>query len=141
MARNTESWFEKAADLMVRRGVGLREAAAEINVVLGVEEAAGIRRSKAFEAILWNVRNAYFLEVGSNPGLRRDGIVGKMWVCADKLLEDGEYDKAAEVLLKVAKIKNFVGPEQQTNIFGNLSQEDLNRIREKAASLAKGLTQ
>jgi len=50
---------------------------------------------------------------------------------SQKLEEEGEYDKAAEVLLKIAKIRGWVGPENQVSIFGELSQSDLDGIRKK----------
>lgn len=130
-----ENWFEKVADLMVRRNLPIREAASYLEIPLSTEEADSIRRSKAFEAILWTTRNNYHAEIGRNPGITRDTLVGKMWICAEKLMEGGEFDKAGEVLLKIAKIRNMVGPEQQTNIFGSLSQEDLNQLREKVGKM------
>ena len=131
--RQAESWYEQAADLMVRRNLNLGEITAQLGLALTSSEVENVRRSKAFETILWTVRNNYHAEIGRNPAISRDTLVGKMWVCAERLMEAGDFDKAGEVLLKIAKIKNMVGPELMTNVFGNLSQEDIVALKRRVA--------
>lgn len=50
---------------------------------------------------------------------------------SQKLEDEGEHDKAAEVLFKIAKMTGWVGPESTVSVFGELSQRDLDAIRTK----------
>jgi hypothetical protein len=46
------------------------------------------------------------------------------------LEDEGKHDKAADSLFKAAKIAGFVGPESTVSVFGELSQKDLEALRD-----------
>lgn len=114
---------------MARLGLGLRAAALEVGVELTVEEAELIQRRKSFGALLWTARNRYHQEVAGDPERTKKALIGALYILAQRLSEEGESDKAAEVLLKVAKIEGWVGPDSNVNVFGNLSSKDYNDLR------------
>jgi len=58
-------------------------------------------------------------------------LIGQLQVQADNLEASGEYDKAAEVLFKIAKVKNYLGDEQTVNVFAGLTAKDFDAIRKR----------
>lgn len=133
----TTEWQLDAVEIMARTGCGLVQAAKELEVDITVEESSKIYQRKGFQKILWDARHRYNTDIGRDPGFGQDAIVGKMLLLAEKLDEEGSFDKAAEVLLKIAKIRGYVGPEGQVNVFGELSQKDLDAIRETVVKPSK----
>ena len=119
MARpvNLEDWHLEAIALMARTGVGLLQAATELGVRVTNEEANRLLRKPSFQDALWQARHIYFSRLGSDPNWKKDTFVGKMLDLARKLEEEGQHDKAAEVMFKVAKAQNWVGPESTVNVF------------------------
>lgn len=116
---------------MARSGCSLSQAATELGVALSHEEAGKILRRPTFQSMLWEARHRYFSQLGGDPNFSKDTAIGQMLDQARKLDEEGLHDKAAEVLFKIAKMNNWVGPESQVNVFGELSDADLKAIREK----------
>lgn len=76
-------------------------------------------------------RNRYYAEVGQDPEWRRKTAIGMLLSCVQRLIEDGAHDKAAEVILKAARVEGWLDSETQVNVFANLSQKDLDAVREK----------
>lgn len=128
-----EEWLLGAIQLMARTGCSLIEAAIELQVVLSSEEAKTICRRSSFNRFLWEERHRYFSDLGNDPNFKKDTAIGKLLTLAQKLEETGEYDKASEVLFKVAKMSGWVGPESTVSVFGELSQRDMDAIRDKIA--------
>lgn len=126
------------AELVAREGITLREAATRLGVALTTESAANLWRTKGFQRILRTERNRYYAEVGQDPEWRRKTAIGMLLSCVQRLIEDGAHDKAAEVILKAARVEGWLGAETQVSVFAGLSQKDLDlmreRIREKAVS-------
>ena len=127
--KKEELWFQKAAELMVRESKSLLQAVNEIGVPLSAQEAETFARRKAFQRVLWTVRQSFFQEVGSDPTHTKEATVGQMALLAAKLTQDGDYDKAADVLFKVAKMEDWVGAQSNINIFANLTERDLQEIK------------
>lgn len=107
-------WWSEAADLMARCNISLRQAAAELGVDLTIEEAENIKDRKLFQKVLDEARDAYYTEVGSSPRLSKDLVVGQVYKLAERLTLEGESYKASDALLKLAKIKGWVGYEPDT---------------------------
>lgn len=125
-----EDWMHEAVLLMARTGCGLRQAATELEVPLTAEECANILRRSSFLRLLWEARHRYFSQLGSDPNFKKDTAIGKLLNLAQRLEEEGQHDKASEVLFKIAKMQGWVGPESTVNVFGDLSDKDLKAIRE-----------
>jgi hypothetical protein len=126
-----EEWLPEAIDLMVRKGIGLEEAVADLNLGIPTAEIKTIERRKSFDRLRFQAQQRYFNELATDPNFKKDSVIGRMLRQADMLEREGLYDKAAEVLFKAAKAAGFVGPEQTVSIFGELSQADLDAIRSR----------
>jgi len=127
----TENWQLEAIELMVRTGCSLKGAVTELNQSVSTEECNTILRRATFQKLLWEARHRYFSELGANPNFRQETAIGKMLNLAEKLEQEGKFDAAAEVIFKVAKMNGWTGPESTVNVFGELSQKDIDNIRKK----------
>lgn len=129
--RPEAEWMQPAAEIMVREAIGLTEALTKLNVPLTSREAAAFFRSKGFQTLLRQERNRHFAAIGSDPTYAKATAVGQVLFCAQQLIEAGEYDKAAEVILKGAKIAGWLGSETNVNVFAGLSGKELEDVRKK----------
>ena len=123
---------------MAREGITLREAATRLKVPIQTEDAANLFRTKQFQRLLRAERNRYYLEVGQDIEWRRKTAIGMLLTCVNQLMTNGEYDKAAEVILKASRVEGWLGAETAVNVFAGLSQKDLDtlrlKIKEKSAA-------
>ena len=126
-----EPWHLEAAQNMARTGNSLKQACTELEVEITNEDATLLLRRASFNRLLWQERHRYFRELAADPNFTQDTVIGKLMNLALKLEDEGEHDKAAEVYLKLSKIRGRVGPESQVSVFGELSQRDLDSIRKK----------
>lgn len=124
-------WHQPIAEMMSREGVTLREAATRLRVPIGSEDAANLFRSKSFQRLLRAERNRYYLEVGQDAEWRRKTAIGMLLHCIQNLMTNGEFDKAAEVILKASRVEGWLGAETQVSVFNGLSQKDLDTLRTK----------
>lgn len=122
-------WMTEAVELMVRSGFTLERACGELKVPMTTKEAETIQRRKSFQNLLRAARHRYHQEIGADPQLTKAALVGRLLVLADKLIEAEDYDKASEVLFKIAKIRGDVGADAQVNVFADLSASDYAEIR------------
>lgn len=127
-------WQIEAIQLMARTGCSLKQAATELAIPVTNEECNLVSRRASFTRLLWSSRHQYFAELASDPNFKKDTLVGKFLALAQKLEEEGQHDKAAEVLFKAAKAMGWIGPESTVSVFGELSQRDLDAIRDKVKS-------
>ena len=132
-----EPWWPQAADLMVRYDLSLREAAAELGTDLSIDQADAILKRKLFQKTLEEARTAYYIELGSNPNLTKEAVVGQLYRLVMRLAEDREDYKAADALLKLSKIKGWIGEGDQPSVLSSLSQVDIDRIRERLKEMQK----
>ena len=127
----TEDWHFEAAKMMAETGCSLKQAVAELDQNVTTEECALLVRRAFFQKLLWEARHRYFAQLGSDPNYTKDTAIGKLIALAQKLEEEGAHDKAAEVIFKIAKMTGWVGPESTVSVFGELSQRDLDAIRQQ----------
>lgn len=132
-----EPWLIDIAEYMARNGVSFKDAAAELGEALTSDECEAIVRRKSFNRLLWEHRHRYFSDLAKDPNFKKEAVVGRLVVLSQRMEDRGEYDKAAEALLKAAKVAGFVGPESTVSVFGELSQADLDAIRRKVEDSAK----
>jgi hypothetical protein len=118
---------------MVRCRLSLREAAAELGIDLTIEEAEKIKDRKLFHRALEDAKIAYFAEIGCNPRLSKEVVVGQVYKLASTLAEEGEAYKASDALLKLAKIRGWVGnePDSFYDMFRDLSHKDIQEMKQK----------
>jgi hypothetical protein len=135
MARpqKNENWEIEAAGYMARTGASLAEAATALGIQIPSKDIDTILRRKAFNQLLWEARHRYFNELAKSPDWNKDTAIGKLMVLAQRLEDEGSHDKAAECIFKAAKMADWVGPDSQVSVFGELSQRDLDAIRESVA--------
>jgi len=133
--RDSFAWKQRAAEQMARQGMGMRQAAQEQGMALTAEEAEGLFRQKVFQRLLWIERNKYYKELASDPNRTKQSAIGLMWLSIQKLAEQGDWDKALEGLLKLAKVEGWVGAEGQTNVFATLSAKDFEEIKKEMQKL------
>lgn len=131
MSRTPElrDWHIEVTELMARTGCSLKQAVTELNLEVTQDECNSLFRRAFFNKLLWEARHRYFNSLGGSINLKKETAVGKLYALAQKLEEDGEYDAAADVIFKAAKVSGFVGPESQVSVFGELSQADLDAIK------------
>jgi hypothetical protein len=133
-----EPWWPEAADLMARCNLSLRQAAAELGIDLTIEEAEAVKDRKLFQKALEDAKLAYYEEIGSNLKLSKDVVVGQVYSLAGKLAEQGEAYKASDALLKLAKIKGWVGYEPDTlyKVLNSLTHKEIQEIKQDIADRA-----
>lgn len=127
------AWFVQAAELMVRTNVNLKVAASEIGHPLDSDEADRTARRRDFQDILRVEQNKYFAMVGNDPTRTKSAAIGRLHLIVDQLTREGELDKAAAALEKLAKLEGWIGSDSNINVFGGLTARDIAEARERLA--------
>lgn len=135
------TWEAEAAEYMARTGSTLAEAANAVGVQVPSKDIDSILRRKTFVQALWEARHRFFAQLAMSPNWKKDTAIGKLMSLAQKLEDEGSHDKAAECIFKAAKMAGWVGPESQVSVFGELSQRDLDAIRESVTKEVKSGSQ
>lgn len=123
------TWLAEAVDIVVRQGVGLRQAAADMGQSISQDEVEDLFRRKAFQRLLWATRHRYHTEIAEDPERGKAAKIGQLEILAQKLEAQGDYDKSAEVILKIAKIEGWLTPDSTVNVFGSLSAKEFSELR------------
>jgi len=127
-----EPWMLDAINLMVRQNLTLRQAASQLGVDITPQEADNIQGRIRFQDALEEARLTYYAEVGSNPRLTKEAVVGQLYKLAERLAADREDYKAADALLKLAKVQGWLyGEGGAQPVLANLTQADIDRLREE----------
>jgi hypothetical protein len=126
-----EPWMLEAINLIVRQILTLRQAAQQLGVDITPQQADNIQGRLRFQDALEEARLKYYAEIGANPRLTKDAVVGQLFLLALRLTEDREDAKAADALLKLAKVQNWTSGEEYKDkpVCGNLSQAEIDRLR------------
>ena len=87
----------------------------------------------SFKEALEEARLAHYAEIGSNPRLTKEAVVGQLYVLASRLASDREDYKASDALLKLAKVQGWMGaePDSLWTTFSKLSQAELDEVRRR----------
>jgi hypothetical protein len=135
-----EEWMVDAIQLMIRENLSLRQAALQLEKQITPQQADNIAGRVRFQDALEEARLDYYAEIGSNPKLTKEAVVGQIYQLASRLAADREDFKAADALLKLAKVQGWVGaePDSSWKVFSNLSQSNIDAVKE---SLRKQLEQ
>lgn len=126
-----EPWMLEAINLIVRRILTLRQAAQQLGVDITPQEADNIQGRIRFQDALEEARLDYYTEIGSDPRLTKEVVVGQLFTLASRLAADREDYKAADALLKLAKVQGWINGEggAQQPVLANLTQADIDRLR------------
>jgi len=132
-----EPWWADAVALMVKYDLSLRQAAQELGIELTIEEAEAIKDRKLFKECLEEARTSYYTEIGSSPKLSKDLVVGQVYKLASKLADEGETYKASDALLKLSKIKGWVGyePDSLYKTFNVHSAKEIDEVKQRLLEL------
>ncbi len=126
-----DDWLLEAASIMARTGCSLSSAVTELGRIESVENCNKILRRATFQRVLFEERHRWYSELGSSPNYKKETAIGKLLSLAEKLEVEGRFADAAEVTFKVMKAQGWTGPENTVNVFGDLSQKDIDSIRKK----------
>jgi hypothetical protein len=129
------AWYFQVAEEMVRNNSSLKQAALDLDIKLDPDEVTRLGRKKDFQEILRIETNKYHAMVANDPTRTKSAALGRMWVLADRLEKNGEYEKSAQVLDKLAKMEGWAGNEGNINIFSGLTQRDIEEAKERIAKL------
>ena len=126
-----EPWMLEAIELMIRENLSLRQAASQLGVEITPQQADNISGRIRFKDALDDARLAYFTEIGSNPRLTKEVVVGQLYQLATRLASDREDFKAADALLKLAKIQGWMGyePDSLHKALSALTQDDIDQLK------------
>lgn len=136
-----QSWYADAADRMVREGKSLPQVLSELMVSTTTEEAQAIFKTRKFQTLLWTARHKYHQELAQNPERTKQAALGQMVICIQGLMEKGEWDKAVEAILKLAKVEGWVGAETSVNVFQELKGEQFEELKRRALERLKASPQ
>jgi len=114
---------------MASTGQSLQQVVTQLGVEVTAEECQALVKRPFFLKLLIEERHRWYNSIGGSINLSKETSIGRMLSLAQKLEDDGEYDAAADVIFKAAKISGFVGPESTVSVFGELSQSDLDSIK------------
>jgi len=127
--RHCPAWFVQVAEEMVRNNSSLKVAALDLGIELDPAEAERLGRRKDFQEILRVERNKFHAAVANDPSRTKSVALGMMWMAAERLARDGEHEKAAATLERIAKVEGWAGNEGNVNIFSGLSARDIAEAR------------
>lgn len=121
---------------MVRNNVSLKQAALDLEIKLDPDEVTRLAKRKDFQEILRIESNKFYAAVANDPTRTKSAALGRMWVLVDRLTANGELEKAALTLDKLAKMEGWSGNEGNINIFSGLTQRDIQEAKERIAKLS-----
>jgi hypothetical protein len=128
-----EPWMHEAIQIMVCQNLSLRQAAIQLGEEITPQQADNVCGRARFQDALREARLAHYSEIGSNPHLNQNVVIGMLYQMAERLASDREDYKAADALLKLAKVKGIVGngTDSLVKLFGSLSQADITEMKER----------
>lgn len=129
--------MKDAAEIMVREGKSLAQAITDLGISLSSPEVKKVERRPTFQRLVWDARNRWNKDIADVPSRSKQSTIGQLQIIAQKLVEEGNFDKAAEVLFKLAKLEGWVGDASTVNVFGSLSNADLEKLKAKVKSAEK----
>lgn len=129
--KQAEHWYDKAARIMVSKGVNLFAATQELDLGIRSSECESIVHSKEFQAALRAERNRFYKEIASDPARSRNTAVGQLLFAIERMIETESYDKAANAIIQLAKIEGWTNDNAGANLFFDLSGKDLAALKNK----------
>ena len=119
------------AELVAREGISEREAVTKLGLAFSSEDISNLKRSKVYQQLLRGCRNRFYREIAVDPEWNKNAAMGQMLYLTQRLIEEGQFDKAGELLLKVAKIAGWLGPDTALTVVGAMSHNDLEEAKQR----------
>ena len=113
---------------MVQNQMSFAQAVKDLKLPLEGYECDVLQKRADFKKVLRQEKYAFASDVANTPGRNKSTVVGMMMVAADNLLSEGEWEKAASVLEKIAKLEGMVNGDNVT-IFAGLTARDIEDAR------------
>ena len=132
-------WYKELVVKHVREDKSLFQVSNELNLGCTVKELEALARDKDFASLLRTERWKFYKEIAADPNRSKTSAIGSLLFLADRLIAKGMEDKAARVILDVAKMEGWLDEKTQINLFGDVSQADINKMREKIAKNNAGI--
>lgn len=129
--KQVEHWYEKAADAIVREGKTLFAFSNEADLGLTSRDCENILRTKRFQETIRTRRNIYHREIASDSSYSRAAAKGQLMVAITKMMELGQFDKAANAIMQLAKLEGWTTDGTSVNVFNELTASDLAKLRER----------
>lgn len=123
-----ETWFNKAARMIVRQSIPLRQACAELDLSVTSAEAESIFKSEAFQKTLQIERNVYARELANTPGRDKTSSLGLLVYLVQKLIDEQQWDKAVVALEKLMKAEGWTGADSTVNVFAGLNAKEYKQL-------------
>jgi len=130
-----EPWMEDAIQLMIRKDLTLRQAAQQLGHEITVQEADNTQGRQRFANALQEERLKYYAEIGSNPRLNKDALIGRVYLLSERLGADREDAKAAEAIYRICRIQGWIAgegaeqPDLTTTLARLLRDSDLEELK------------
>lgn len=116
---------------MVREGKTMFQYSNEKDLGLTPKECENVLRTQHFMEILRVRRNVYYKELANDPSLSRSAVKGKLVFVLDRMIEAGQWDKAANCAMQLAKLEGWTSDGTNVNVFQDLTQKDIEKLRTK----------
>jgi len=116
---------------MARNDISLKQAVVELQRELAPEECERLARRDDFKQILQQEKNRYRSEVANSPDRTKATKIGILQLAVEKLLAEGEWEKAAKITMEQAKLEGELNADSNINIFAGLTAKDIASEREK----------
>jgi hypothetical protein len=132
-----QPWYSDVADMMIREGLSFSQSCAALGIKFtSAKDEASHERRKSFQRRFWAARNAYLAQIGSDPSLTKEVIMGALARSIVKLEEKGDHDKVATAAKTLSDIAGWTKEGTQVTILGSMSQHELEQLKAKARALA-----
>jgi hypothetical protein len=139
MTPEGSAWYSKLISKHVREDKSLFQCSNELDLGLTVKELESLQRDKDFAAVLRTERWRFYKEIAADPNRSKTSAIGSLLFLADRLIAKGAEDKGAKILLDVCKLEGWLSDSTEVNIFGDVSQADINKLKERVAKNNAGL--
>lgn len=114
------------------------QAAQELGIELTPLEVDRQSRRREFHEIYRAEKNKHYQAIANDPSRTKSVAIGKLEELIDKLMREGEHDKAAAVIEKLAKLEGWQGGDSNVNVFAGLTARDIAEARTRIAEGISG---
>ena len=110
---------------MARSGCGLKQATLDIEREMTIEECQAVERRSEFQEVLREEEDKYRVGIADRPSRSKSVAIGILVDSIEKLHKQGDYDKAAAAIEKLAKLEGWIGNDSNVNIMLGVTAKDI----------------
>ena len=129
--KSPAAWYRDVASAMLRDILPFRAALAALNIQISNAEADRIEYSAAFKKQLDIEQQLLYQELAANPNFNKQSVIGGMLHAVQQLLREGDFDKAVNGFMAIAKLQGWLGVESNVNVMLGVTQRDIEEARKK----------